>query len=329
MGPKLVNASLVSKSRESGVALISVLLIVAILVALCTQLLSSHNLVVSQHQNSFERNQALEYGFAAEELARQLLFDDFINSGVGVDHLQEAWAQPVFPFELDTGGFLEAQIKDLNGCFNVNNLAGANTEGETAKLKRLLESVGLEVNVADLIKDWVDFDRSVTGFGAEDPVYLAATPAYRAANQPMQHITEILLLDGVDEQTLGPALPYLCALPDTKHKININTAPVQVLAALDDKITLQLAQDIADSDLPILDLQALTDRYSELQPVASFLQINSQYFEMHASVRVGDSVLSIASLFFRNPETGAVILLQRDFAKVFQSNILITAEADQ
>ena len=41
--------------RQGGVALISVLLIVAILVALSTQLLSNHNLVVSQHQNSFDR----------------------------------------------------------------------------------------------------------------------------------------------------------------------------------------------------------------------------------------------------------------------------------
>ena len=93
-------------AREKGVALISVLLIVAILVGLSTQLLSNHHLVVSQHQNSFEQNQALQYAYGAEELARQLLFDDFSISGPGVDHLLETWAQPVLPFKLDEGGYL-------------------------------------------------------------------------------------------------------------------------------------------------------------------------------------------------------------------------------
>ena len=48
-------------SDERGVALITVLLITAILVGLTTQILSSHNLVINQHQNTFEHAQALEY----------------------------------------------------------------------------------------------------------------------------------------------------------------------------------------------------------------------------------------------------------------------------
>ena len=47
--------------KERGVALITVLLITAILVGLTTQILSSHNLVINQHQNTFEHAQALQY----------------------------------------------------------------------------------------------------------------------------------------------------------------------------------------------------------------------------------------------------------------------------
>jgi type II secretory pathway component PulK len=39
-------------SDERGVALITVLLITAILVGLTTQILSSHNLVINQHHNT-------------------------------------------------------------------------------------------------------------------------------------------------------------------------------------------------------------------------------------------------------------------------------------
>jgi type II secretory pathway component PulK len=69
--PAAANSALTR--RQSGVALITVLLITAILVGLTTQILSSHHLVIAQHQNSFEQEQALQYAIGAEELARQAL----------------------------------------------------------------------------------------------------------------------------------------------------------------------------------------------------------------------------------------------------------------
>ena len=72
--------------RATGVALISVLLIVAILMSVISRLMSSHNLVINQHQNTFEQNQALQYALGAEALARQALYEDFTNSGKDVDH---------------------------------------------------------------------------------------------------------------------------------------------------------------------------------------------------------------------------------------------------
>ena len=48
------------RNGERGVALITVLLITAILAGLTTQILSSRNLI-NQHQNTFEHAQALEY----------------------------------------------------------------------------------------------------------------------------------------------------------------------------------------------------------------------------------------------------------------------------
>ena len=47
--------------RVRRALLITVLLITAILVGLTTQILSSHNLVINQHQNTFEHTQALQY----------------------------------------------------------------------------------------------------------------------------------------------------------------------------------------------------------------------------------------------------------------------------
>lgn len=315
--------------RQGGVALISVLLIVAILVALSTQLLSNHNLVVSQHQNSFEQNQALQYAYGAEELARQLLFDDFSISGPGVDHLDEAWAQAVLPFELDEGGYLEAQVRDLNGCFNVNALVGVTGGDNLARLKRLLQNLDVDPGLADSVKDWVDADQETTGFGAEDNAYLGLTPPYRTANQPMRHISELFLLNNIEFEDIGAIAPHLCAIPGAANKVNVNTASVSLLYSLDAGISIDDAQGLVDSQRSFLDVQSFIDANSEFEVVASQLSVTSEYFELQAKVQVGESTLNIASQFFRNADTGKVTLLQRDFAKIFQSKIVVdTAGVD-
>ena len=317
-----------SPVKQRGVALISVLLIVAILVALSTQLLSNHNLVVSQHQNSFEQNQALQYAYGAEELARQLLFDDFSISGPGVDHLQETWAQAVLPFKLDGGGYLEAQVKDLNGCFNVNSLIGASGKDNLARLKRLFQSVDVDRGLADLIKDWVDSDQEPTGFGAEDNAYLGLTPPYRTANQPMRHISELFLLSNIEFEDISAISPHLCVIPSAANKVNINTASASFLYSLDAGISIDAAQGLVDSERSFLDVRSFIEAHPEFKVVASQLGVTSEYFEVHAKVQVGESTMSLASLFFRNAETGEVTLLQRDFAKFFQSKVVVDIDAD-
>ena len=122
--------------NQKGVALISVLLVVAVLVAITTRLLSGHNLVVHHHSASFEQNQALQYAYGAETFARQVLFEDHSSSGPGVDHLGESWARQVLPFELDDIGYMEAQITDLNGCFNLNSLAATDDVVQKRSLKK-------------------------------------------------------------------------------------------------------------------------------------------------------------------------------------------------
>ena len=315
-------------TRQGGVALISVLLIVAILVALSTQLLSNHNLVVSQHQNSFEQNQALEYAYGAEELVRQLLFDDFSISGPGVDHLLETWAQPVLPFKLDEGGYLEAQVRDLNGCFNVNSLIGASGIENLARLKRLLQNLGVDPGLADLIKDWVDIDQDVTGFGAEDNAYLGLTPPYRTANQSMRHISELFLLNNIEFEEVGIISPHLCVLPMADNNVNINTATAELLYSLDAGISIETARGLVESERSFLEVKGFIDANPDFAIVAPQLSVISEYFEMQAKVQVGESTMSIASLFFRNADTGEVTLLQRDFAKIFQSKVVVDIDAD-
>ena len=180
-----------------GVVLLSVLLIVALLAAVAYQLLARHSLTVAQARYSFNGDQSLAYALGAETLARQVLYEDWSQSGPGVDNLLETWAQPLAPFEIENG-LIEVQVRDMHSCFNLNSLAGSEGQRNLARLKTLLRNNNVPDTLADAWHDWVDADNSISGFGAEDGEYLLLKQAYRTANQRAGHVSEFRLIKGFE-----------------------------------------------------------------------------------------------------------------------------------
>ena len=306
--------------RERGVALISVLLITAILVGLTTQILSSHNLVINQHQNTFEHAQALEYALGAEELVRQALYDDAVNSGPNVDHLEEIWAQPTVPLDLDGAGVMQAYVIDLHRCFNLNNLADDSSGDNFERLQRLTERLNVSPNFADLIKDWVDSDQTVSGLGAEDSAYQIKRPAHLAANQAMRDLSELNMLVDVSREDVQTLSAQVCLLPDTQSKINVNTADAVTLAVLDPGISVADADALAQQSRNYQDVTDFVSANPAFLSVQSELSVTSEYFLMRAQAQLSQSRVSLTSLFRRDPTNGQVTLLQRDFGKTFRPN---------
>ena len=323
----MFNAAISPRLKQSGVALVSVLLIVAILMAIASRLLANHNLVINQHQNTFEQNQALHYALGAETLARQALYEDLTTSGAESDHMGEMWAQQTMPFELDEGGFLEAQLSDLNGCFNLNSLAGSDPEAAMERMQRLATSVGIQPQIAQTWKDWIDDDLEVTGFGAEDRDYLIARPPHRTPNQPVTDVSELYLMQNLDRGELELLLPHVCLLPDADTKININTANAHTLASLDKGLSLATTEPVTEIERSYAKVEDFILENEDFTPVETMLTVKSQYFSLHAQAQVGGSSVTLQSLMFRDPDSGLVTVLRRDFGKLFRSNL--TAEVEE
>lgn len=313
-----------NKRRQAGVALISVLLIVAILLAVVGRLMANHGLSISQNQNVFEQNQALQYALGAESLARQALFQDFSQGGADVDHLSEVWAQQVLPFGLDEGGFLEAQVRDLNGCFNLNNLL----RGEAAKeqFKRLLAHLNAPQQIADTWLDWIDGDSTVTGFGAEDSEYLIATIPHRTPNRLVSNVSELALLQNMDAEIFSLLRPHLCVLPNSETLLNVNTANLQSLASLVSSVSPATAEAIVGIAREYSTVNDFLAEYPDYQSAAATLSVKSNYFEVHAFAQVGDSSVTLLSVLYRDPSSGEVTVLSRDFGRLFRSSIEVAAE---
>ena len=148
---------------------------------------------------------------------------------------------------------LLSTIEDETGKIPLNKLVNGEEYNPDIKemLIRLLSQpeFGLDERkvdeIVDAIKDWIDGDDEVTGYGAESSYYSSLDPPYKAKNAPFDCIEELLMVKGVTKEIFygtkeKPGLAELCYRRQ-RRMININTAPKMVLRALSDEISAELA----------------------------------------------------------------------------------------
>lgn len=333
-------------SRQRGVALVTILFVVALISAIAYQLMQQQALTISQARAAFNGSQARHFALGAEALARQALFEDFNNADTrDSDHLQELWARPLAPFEIEAG-YLEVQLTDLHRCFNLNALAETTLDdGESPEvpaasegsegtpgslqplpaLKALLRSLALDDNLADAIKDWVDSDQEVTDFGAEDSDYLIAEPTYRTPNRAMVDIDALRAVKGVDDDVFRALSPHVCARPDSDLAINVNTVTAQAMMALSDQMTLAKAEPFAGAERLYTDVASVVQELPELAPATAAMVVRSEYFALDVRAEYDGSRVEMRSVLRRKAD-GEIQLVSRDFGRQFTSRLRFTTD---
>lgn len=233
--------------RQRGVALITAMLIVTLVTIVGTTMLTRMNFAVHRSGNIWLDEQAWWYAVGVERWLGSILRRDREDNEI--DSLNEAWAEPVDVLPIEGGG-ISGQVFDLQGRFNLNNLAGANPEQAMRQLERLIRTVSeadpvTARTVAQSLRDWIDPDINATPpQGAEDDYYLNLTPAYRAANQRLSSPSELRAVRGMSAQLYRALEPHITALPEPTP-INVNTATLPVLASLAEQLDLKAAESLA------------------------------------------------------------------------------------
>jgi general secretion pathway protein K len=289
-------------SRQSGVAIIIVLLIVALATSLAAFMATQQNLWLRQVESQADRAQARRIGIAAIDWARAVLADDAVTSST--DHEKEMWASrlPAMPVE---NGEVTGVIEDRQGLFNLNNLVrnGSTSAPDVAQFKRLLEMLGLSGELATALADWMDTD-SETQYpgGAEDVYYLALAQPYRAANRPLAEIGELSLVKGFDIGTIERLRPYVAVLP-LPGAINVNFAPPEVLAALAENMSLADARLLAQQRgvQPFKNVADFRERlpHGGIQVPDQNITVISQFFLVTGRATVGGAQVTTQALLQR------------------------------
>ncbi|NJN51895.1 MAG: type II secretion system minor pseudopilin GspK [Gammaproteobacteria bacterium] len=314
--------------RAGGVALISVLLIVALVSALVYRLVTKQALVLAQTRHVVHGDQSLAYALGGESFARQILFEDWSDADArSIDALSEAWAQPLAPFEVE-GGQLEVQIRDLDGRFNLNALASPDAQRSSGAMRSLIGALGLDSVIVDRWRDWVDADGEGQGFGAEDQHYLGLDLPYRTANRGAITVSELRLIEGMDPEQYNRIAPHVTVLPVTAGRININTADAYALQSLSPQLSAGRAQSLVESPRLYTDAQALAAEVPELSSSLDLMKVTSDYFEVEVRAEINGARTELTSTLYRNPNDGRIELIARDFGRRIRSQVLEVEDGD-
>lgn len=308
--------------RQQGVALISVLLVVVIATVLSVSMIRHQNLTIHKARNVYDQAQAAQYALGGEELARQILWQDF-KDAPEVDHLQEDWADKELFFEFEDGD-VSVEINDLQGRFNINSLALAGDAGRNAQLRfsQLLQLVGSDSMYLDRAIDWIDDDISTRPLGAEDYDYLGLELPYRSGGHAYIDLTELRLLLDMDADTFEQLQPYLSALPEAATPINVNTADAGVLQSVSRQLTSEASSELINEREAQQGYESVTE-FLKSSYVAGLgvketgLSVQSSFFEVRVRSRYLERYGYLTSIIQRNFDGTLSVIFRNLSRKVF------------
>jgi general secretion pathway protein K len=316
--------------NERGAALVLVLLILTILVVV---VLESMRLAQVDYGSTavMETGLRAKYkGLSGLNMAKLLLIRDGDNAADS-DHLGESWASMLEQREIDlpemkemlSGGIVDEQSK-----FPINFLLDAKGNLNpitSAVLTNLLTGPAFELDreaaeeIVLALKDWLDPDDEVSGLsGAEEDYYAAA--GYAPRNGPVRFLGELPLVRGITREIFAgsagrPGLKDLVTVHGD-GKINLNTAPVELVAAMiiqdESGTTPRDAQDFAmrvveyRADYMHWDQLASTQWFTNVPGALSvqfypLLTVKSSWFSVTLTARAGGGQRSLYAVLKREP----------------------------
>ena len=307
---------------QRGIALLVAILLVALGTILAAAVAYENAMTFRRGAATFAFDQALLVQQGAEALAAyglrlaQKSDPQHTYPGAG-------WGKPVGPLEVVPGVMLSAQLEDLQGRFNLNNLVqedGTPDQVQVTAFEYLLTEVGLEPKWAGYVVDWIDRDIVPSlPEGAEDSVYMGQVPPYRTPNRYITSATELLALPGFGRDRYLALAPHVTALP-WGTKLNICTADPFVLDAylahqdFSSGDTLTQNRASANGCFPALtDYQAAATDAVSWGKIRPKLQMTSGYFRLQSRITIGSTQFNLYSLLLQDP-TGQVRPILRSFA---------------
>ena len=250
--------------RQRGAALLIALLAVALAATLAVGLIDDQRTTLARTQALADAERSWQFtggleGLAAEWIRRA-------RRGAVPDALLDGrWSAP---FTVP-GGSIRVRLLARSGRFNLNALAARDpTDAEAGRLgfARLLTALDLDVELAD-----------------------ALYARLRAGGGPLRliHVSEARSVTGWTPSVEARLAPYVTVLPDPGSRVDVNTAPPEVLAARLPELSLDAARRI-HAQRPYARLEDLR-AHPDLQALGAIdldgrIRLGGRWYLAHAEI---------------------------------------------
>jgi general secretion pathway protein K len=294
--------------QNRGMALLIVLVVIALLSTLLTELAFS-TLVDLRLTETFRDTTRAYYLAKGGVNAGQMILQEDRN---GYDGLDEPWSQGVVNYPVGEGA-VTVLITDQSGKLGINAMVNRDTPSAVMidRFYRLMLSLEIDkwgdpAELTAALIDWIDEGESpypmiLTGgldipvAGAEGTYYQSLTQPYPIKNGRIETLKELALVKGFTPEILRRIVPHVALHEEVK--ININTASSAVLRSLDPEIDEDVADILIDyrKETPIKRLEQLEEilpeaAYIALKTIGNLgeLDLSSNLYQIEAEAVVND-----------------------------------------
>lgn len=317
------------RAGQHGVAIVSAMVLVALASLLVGSLFWREYVSARSVQNRLALAQLRWIESAVLDWAAVVLKSDQSSTGA-VDHLLETWATPVAETRLDetvTAGarisersraaLIAGQIFDAQARLNLNNLVvdGKPSPRHAAAFQRLLALLGLSP----------ELEAALTArlLAAYPPA--GADGKVRPFSMPLLRTRELLRVPGYDERAVALLEPFVIFLPrripgqdsaglGAATRVNINTAPAEVIAATAEDMSLEAARRfvlVRERNFHATLDQAASRFDSQRSLSPDLFSVGSSFFLLVGMVRFERVEVSSEALFFRGPSRVELVWRQQ------------------
>jgi general secretion pathway protein K len=310
------------QSSQCGVALISVLLVFALIAILAADMLALSYRDIKKTHNQIKSRQSHLYALGGEQLARQLLYRDYQQDPSTIaeeksDNINDIWAVALDSFNINEGK-MTLSIEDLQGRFNLNavydNQKKQVNNEYLAAYQQLEQQLGVKPNISAALIDWIDTNKTVMRNGGEDSAYTSKESPYLTANAPLFDSSELRLIDGMGFDAYQALRKHVSTLPNDA-KINFNTATQKVLKAVAPRLSRaelsQIFKTQHSGGFTTLEEWFQQPYGGKIKDKEAFFSVFSEYFEVKIKSLYDGRLAQLSTTLYRNAEDGSIHVIKR------------------
>jgi general secretion pathway protein K len=315
------------------VAVITALLLTTLAVTIVTSLFWQQQVQVRSMENQRLQLQTRWIVRGALDLSRLILFQDFLDSQL-YTRQNGIWSTPLEETRLDDyvererqegedfNATLSGKIVDAQSRYNLANLATARVpdKAQIGVLQRLLTNLQLDPNLAQQVAMQVAMTQPVQTAPPTNPQ--TAPPGTVPASgsvEPMGFVRleDLLSVSGFTPQAVERLREFVIVLPQPT-KVNVNTAPPELIAALAPPLTLGDAAAMVNTRKgayyrQMADFIQQPQMGAAQRTTAVDVDVRSDYFLAFSKVKLDRAALDTVSLLSRAPTGMTTVVWIREY----------------